>query len=268
MTLGDEAPATSTEDDGARAQWSRLAVLGLVSVALGPFLILAAGLASGAGFDAFFLIVMAVAAIGAFLASRRAPVARIIAAVLAFLAGGSMFWTAFGLFSPNSFFDFVPGVLVLPGALLAIVSCIASVVAQRRGHLAAAPTGGERRGLRIAIGVAAVLALLSAVVTLTGKSTADSSKAGARVAMADFKFSPEDVQVKAGTVVLVKNTDPFIHSFTVDTFDIDEYIGPGSSKLITIPATATGSFVFYCEPHTEDSKDPGEDDMAGTMTIG
>jgi hypothetical protein len=39
--------------------------------------------------------------------------------------------------------------------------------------------------------------------------------------MTDFEFDPESLSVAAGDSVLVKNSDPFVHTFTVEELDID-----------------------------------------------
>jgi hypothetical protein len=57
-----------------------------------------------------------------------------------------------------------------------------------------------------------------------------------------------------------------MHTFTVEDLDIDVELGPGSSELIEIPAQA-GTYVVFCRPHTMDTENPGEDDMAATLTI-
>jgi uncharacterized membrane protein len=62
-----------------------------------------------------------------------------------------LFWTAFGLAFPNSFFDFVPGLLVIPGALIALTGCIAALVARKRGKATQAPANGERKTVRTVI---------------------------------------------------------------------------------------------------------------------
>ncbi len=92
-----------------------------------------------------------------------------IVAALALVA--LLFWTAFSIASVQSFFDFVPAVVVVPGAILAIASCIAALVAKRRGHKTVRAEGGERTGIRIAVGLVAVLAVLSGILTMTSRST-------------------------------------------------------------------------------------------------
>ena len=101
----------------------------------------------------------------------------------------TLFWTAFSISSFTSFFDFVPAVLVVPGAILAFASCIAALVAGRRGHRGASPTGGERGGIRVALGVVVLLAVGSGLLTLTSRSTVGAAGVDSTVMMKSFKFT-------------------------------------------------------------------------------
>jgi plastocyanin len=252
-----------------KARWSRLAALGLVLAALGPILFLVAGVFWGLDVSedvGFFGITGALGLIAAFLVARFGTWAKIVGIVVALLLALALFWTAFGLFSPTSFFDFVPGLLVIPGVLIAIVSCIAAIVARRRGHVTPAATGGERRALRIVVGVVVILAVLSGIATAATRSTADESDADATVVLKDFEYDSEEYQLEAGSSVFVRNDDPFLHTFTVDDLDIDEALTVGSETLIEIPSEP-GTYVVYCRPHTSDPDDPSDDDMAATLTI-
>jgi plastocyanin len=226
---------------------------------------------------AFFLVTAALALIGAFLVSRRQVWLRIVGMVFGLLVAMALFWTAFGLFSPASVFDFLPGVLVIPGVLLAIGATIASIVSGRR-QAATTPEGtalastiepadGERRGIVIAIGVVVVLAALSAVLTATGQETVDDpSAAAATVVFSDFEFDEDGYEVPGGAQVFVDNHDPFLHTFQIDSLDVDVNLNPGSEKLVTIP-DEPGDYIVYCEPHTSDPDDPSEDDMAARITV-
>lgn len=272
MTNGDETPIASTgittTDSEGRPRWARLAMMALALAGAGPLLMFIAAMLTGSEFDGFFAITIIAAGLAIFLTTRRHIAARIVAAVLAFLFGMMLFWTVFGLSVPDSFFDFVPGVVVLPGALLAIGSLIASIVAQRRGHIDTTLADTEQKVIRVVLGIVVILTAMSAVLTALGRETADGSQADVEVAMNDFEFEPEKLEVEAGTVLLVKNKDPFLHTFTVDSLGIDVTLGPGSSELVTIPDDASGEIIFYCEPHTNDPKDPDDDhDMAGRMTV-
>jgi plastocyanin len=226
-----------------------LATLGFLMMAAGPIILLVASLAFGLD-DApipLFVVAALLAVIGAFLVRRRSAVAKAIAIVLALLVFLSMFWTAFGLALPSSVFDFVPGLLMVPGLLLAIGGTITGIVSSKSGR---ATGPGESRA---ALAIVAVVGMLAA---------ADLS-----VDLKDFEFDQDAYDLTAGGTVVVKNSDPVFHTFTIDALDIDVDLGPGSEKLVTIP-DEPGTYVVYCNPHTEDKDDPGKDDMAAEITIG
>jgi plastocyanin len=261
-------PESGPAPDG-KARWTRLAVLGLVLAALGPILMLIAGVVWGLDVSEdvpFFGITAAVALIGAFFVARFGTWGKFVGIIAALLVGLALFWTAFGLFTPTSFFDFVPGVLVLPGVLIAIVSCIAAIVARGRGHLTTVATGGERRAMRVVLAVVVILAVLSGIATAATRSSVDESDADATVVLKDFEYDRTEYELGAGSSVFVRNDDPFLHTFTVDDLDIDETMTPGSEELIEIPSEP-GTYVVYCRPHTNDPDDPSGGDMAATLTV-
>lgn len=253
-----------------RARWSWLAALGLTLAALGPLLILTGGVLWGLEISedvGFFGTTAIIGLVAAFLVLRFGTWAKVVGIVAGILLTGALFWTIFGLFTPNSFFDFVPGLLVMPGGILAIVASIAAIVAGRRGHRSPAPVGGERTGVRVVLGVIIVLAVISAVLTFAGRSTvADEGEAELAVALQDFEFDSQSYEVTGGSSVLVRNDDPFMHTFSVDELGIDEVITPGSEVLIEIPDEG-GEYVLYCRPHTFDPKNPQDEDMAAELTV-
>jgi plastocyanin len=262
-------PPSEAADTGEPARGTHLATLGFLMAAAGPLLMLAAtllwGLDSEAG--AFFAIPLALGLLGAWLIRRRRTVPRVVALVLAVGTAATAFWTVFGLVEPDSFFDFVPGFLVLPGVLLALAAGITSIRSARRGRTV---SGGERRAVTAILGLAAALTIVSLVLTLTGRETVSDDEAAAadvRVELESFEFDHDEYAVGAGSTVLVTNSDPFAHTFTVEALDLDVDLGPGDEVLVTIPE-APGTYVLYCEPHTSDPDDPGEDDMAAVLEVG
>jgi plastocyanin len=214
----------------------------------------------------FFGVTGVAALIAGFLVSRFGTWAKVVGIVVAFLVMGALFWTIFGLFSPNSFFDFVPGLVVIPGGILAIVSCIAAIVAARRGHFSENPIGGESRGMRIAIGLFLVLAVLSAVLTLTGSGAVETGDAELEVTLSDFEFDEESYEVDGGSTVVVRNDDPFLHTFSIEELDVDQALSPGAEIVVEIPDEA-GSYVVFCRPHTSDPEDPSGEDMAADFEV-
>ena len=253
----------------AKAKWTRLASLGLVLAGLAPILMLLAGLLFGLdiGEDlVFFVIVAAIALLGAFLVWRFGAWSKFVGILAGVLVAMAMFWTTFGLAEPASFFDFVPGILVIPGALIAIGGSIAALIAGRKGRLSDRPEAGERRGIQIVLGLVGLLALVSAALNLFTRPTASADEAQSTVAMSDFHFGEESYQIAGGSKVFVDNEDPFFHTFTVDELDIDEGFVGGGSKIVEIPQEP-GEYILYCKPHTSDKENPGEEDMATRITV-
>jgi Cupredoxin-like domain len=252
-----------------KARWTRLATLGLLLAALAPLLILGAGLVWGldtSGDLAFFGIVAGIALVGAFFMNSGGTWGKVLGVFGAVLVVMAMFWTAFGLFAPMSFFDFVPGVLLVPGALIAIVSGIGAIVASRRGHVSTTAEGSEGRGIRLVLTVVLILALVSGALTFVSRSSVDDGAADQVVTLSDFEFDSQSYEFEGGSTVLVRNDDPFLHTFTIEELDIDVVMNPGSEELVDIPMRP-GDYVVFCQPHTSDPEDPDEEDMAAEMAI-
>ncbi len=273
-----------------RSRWTTLATIGLVMVALAPALMLGAGLAWGldVGEDvSFFGSVIVAGVIGALLVWSFGWWAKIIGILVALFGLSRLFWTAFSLGMPASFFDFIPGLLVVPGALLAVVSCTAAIVAGRRGRTGPRATGGERILARLVIGLLVLAMVASGLLTYAGRETvADAASATQTVLARDFEFDPVEFEVNGGDTILVQNDDPYFHTFTIDELDINVDLGPGSQALVQIP-NRRGTYRFYCVPHSEplpeeaepeenlepeevlEGEEDDEDgfDMSGQMTI-
>ena len=256
-------------DDNVKAKWSRLAALGLFLAGLAPALMLAAVLIWGLdteGETVFFLVTMVVAFLASFLVWRFGAWAKILGLVAAAFMIMSLFWTAFGLAQPGSFFDFVPGLLVIPGALIAIIAIIASLIAKRRGHETTVAEGGEKRAIGIVLGVVVLAAAASGALHLLGRSTATATEGEVNVTLRDFAFDQQQYEVPGGVRLFVRNDDPFFHTFTVEELGIDEGFVGASSKIVEIP-DRPGTYVVYCKPHTADPEEPSEEDMAARITV-
>ncbi len=253
------------------ARWMRLGMLGQLFVIGGALTLLVAIV--GFGLDAegeqfFLLIVSAIALAGSAAAWKLRTVGKVIGIVTSVLTAMALFWTAFGVFAFPSFFDVLPGLLVIPGAVLAVVSYVAAIVAGRRQHTTPAATGGERTAIRVALALVVVVAVVSGALTLTGRSSVDARSADATITLGDFEFTQDVYQLEPGATVHVRNTDPLFHTFTIDGLDIDVAMTPGDEVLVRIP-NEPGSYVLYCKPHTETPDDPEYgSDMAAKLTVG
>lgn len=268
---GSEPTPAAPPEDGSPARGpspgSPLAALGLAMAGAAPVLMLVAGLLWGLSIGdmaPIFIGTAAVALAGAYLVRRPGTWPKVVGIVAAVLVAMMLFWTAFGLFTPQSFFDFVPGLLVIPGALIAIVSCIRALLAGRRTAASEAPVRRGSRAARIVVAVVGALALLSGILTFAAASGGPDGEPA--VVASDFEFEPKTLEASAGETIVVSNDDPFGHTFTVDELDIDEALAPGASVEVEIP-DEPGDYIFYCMPHTSSPEDPSEDDMAGDLTI-
>jgi plastocyanin len=271
-----EPQTTGTPMGTAKPRWTRLTIIGLLMASIGPLLMFLAGALFGLdlGEGLFFLVPGVIGLIAAYLVARFGTWAKIVGAIVGFLIAGLLFWTAFGLQAPASFFDFMPGVLVLPGGFIALIAGIGAAMAKRRGNLSDRPMGGERIWIRGVTYVVVLSAVVSGILTATGRSSADQSAAALSVIADDFEWDKLEYTVAGTSAVYVRNDDPFLHTFTVDELDIDVSLTPGDETLITIPAKP-GTYVMYCTPHSDTespevpkSKDSGEtEDMAARLIV-
>lgn len=254
-----------------RTTHSKKQFLGLALVA--GVLVFAVGLtlALGEAGDGFFFVFVAAAAIAvaiAYLAWRFDTLwARVVGLVGALLLLFATFFFIFGIFEPFSPIEFVIGVAYTIGIILAIVGGIMAIVAGRRGKMGATARDNQLpRAIAIVLGAAVVISIVGFFATRS--TVSDAEAAGAvEVQMKNSEFTPEIVTAAAGTKLLVKNSDLFTHDFTIDEYDIEVKLGPGSSKLVEIPASATGSVPFYCSIHS-DGDGPSRSGMTGSITIG
>jgi plastocyanin len=120
--------------------------------------------------------------------------------------------------------------------------------------------------MRIVLGVVVLLTVLSAALTFAGRSSVDAGEGDLAVSLSDFAFDEESYEVDGGTTVVVRNDDPFLHTFTIDDLGVDEAISPGAEVLVEIPSEA-GDYVLYCKPHTSEPEEPSEDDMAAEFSV-
>lgn len=253
------------------ARWTRLGMLGQAFVVAGALTLLVAILGYGLsaeGEQFFLLIVSATALAGIAAAWKLRTVGKVIGIVTSVLTAMALFWTAFGLSAFPSFFDVLPGVLVIPGAILAVASYVAAIVAGRRRHATPVATGRERTAIRVALAIVGVVAVVTGALTITGRSSVDAGSADTTITLGDFEFDQDAYQLEPGSMVHVRNTDPLFHTFTIDGLGIDESLTPGDEALVTIP-NEPGDYVLYCKPHTDTPDDPEYgSDMAARLTVG
>lgn len=265
--MNDIAPEAAQPAAGRlAARWTRVASLGLLLAAAGSLLLVSSLLlfdVNAEGEQWFLLIFTVVPLIAALLVNGAGWWWKIAGILAGFMTSMALFWTVFGLSRAGSFFEFVPAVLVMPGALTGAVASVAAIV--RRNRATAAGERPERTVIRVMLGIAATAVLLSSALTVLTKTSADPAKADFSMRMRDFEFDHVSYDLRGGSAVWVRNDDPYFHTFTVDELGVDVGIGPGSSVLIDIPARP-GSYLLYCKPHA-DLKDPSDKGMVATLVV-
>jgi plastocyanin len=219
----------------------------------------------------FVLAVLAVAVIGTVLVWRfDALWARLLGILTCVGVAMMMFWVAFGLLQPQSFFEFVTGVTFVLAVPMTLAGNVLAIIHRRRGNLETGATAGERRVLRIAAGTVALAVVGSSVLALTTRESVGDTVAAdaAEVEMRGFEFAPQTIEVVSGDQLVIRNRDAFMHDFVVPDLDIEVVVNPGSSTSLDIDA-ARGSYVVYCSFHS-DTGDPNPDPdeaMVALLTV-
>ena len=197
--------------------------------------------------------------------------ARVVGIVVPLGLAVMMFWIAFGLLHPASFFDFVPAVMFLLGVGLALFGNVAAIVQRRRQHLDARATPTERHVEQAAVSLVVVAVVVSGALSLLARTSVDEAVAAdaVEVEMVEFVFEPALIEVTGGAQLHVVNRDPFLHDIAVPDLGIETVDVPaGSDVLVDVPATP-GTYVAYCTLHsnTADTAPDPEEQMVATLVV-
>ena len=251
--------------DRERASHASLQILGLTMMSLAVVtLIIVSWLILGDTEDiGFFLIVGVVSIVATFVVWRfDSTWARIVGLIGTLAVGGTVWWLAFGVFQIFSPLEFIVGLVMLLGILLALIWGIMALVSGIRGHVGATKTDAVLRTW--VPGLVGVLSVVSIVGFLfTRETVSEAEAAGATpLNMIDFEFDPDDT-VTDGKL-LIHNADPFAHDLTIDDLDIYVYVGPGSDAIADLNSAAPGTYDYFCSLHTDTATGEG---MTGRITV-
>jgi plastocyanin len=215
------------------------------------------------GDDIAFLLVPAVAATGATIVTWRfdRQWARVLGLAGTILSLG-MFFLAFGLFHLFSPIEFIVALAYVAGFFISLVAGIGALVASRKDDRVPAKSSSRLRSS--VVGIIGVAAVVSVTGFLLSRETVDESEAaGATVLeMVKFEFDPGSSALPVDGKLLIQNSDPFVHDFTLDDLDIAMSIGPGSEALIDLTGFTAGTYDYICSLHSD-----GDTGMVGTITI-
>lgn len=188
--------------------------------------------------------------------------------VLGVLGGlfGLLFFTPdapTSLASPNSFYDFILTIVTIVGAVFLLVGSIGGLVQHFQHKESFTVTPLQRSAMLGVVAIIVVLGVISAVLTAAdfGGVSAAEEEGATIVTARKTLFDVESISARPNstTKIVVKNKDPFQHTFTVDDLDIDVKVGPGAEKLINLSAPA-GAYEYRC-------RITGHEDMKGTVTV-
>ncbi len=175
------------------------------------------------------------------------------------LSANVLVWMALGTYSQLVEGSGLRGLLI-PGLLtsLSLVGVLAAVgasLARRRRR----PSG---RGPVVVVVTGVVLLALVVAAGAAGSSgPASAPDADLELTTANLRFSSEQLSAEAGEVaVVVRNSDLFWHTFTIDDLDVDVRVPVTAERQATFDASP-GTYTFYCRV-------PGHETiMRGTLTV-
>lgn len=250
--------------DRERVRYGSLQVLGLTLLSAALVIVLILLVVIGATEDLpMFGVIAAVAFAVTFIAWRMDSTwVRILGLVGALAVFGAAFFLGFGIFQIFSPVEFIVGLLIVLGFLIALIGGVAAIISGVRDRRGAANV--ERPLRNVVLGGIAVLSIVSLVGFATTRESVSAAEAGdaTPVEMADFEFDPEAITTDGQ--VLVHNADLFAHDFTIKALDVSVHLGPGSDALIDLGSAAPGTYDLVCTLHVDPSTGEG---MTGQVTV-
>jgi hypothetical protein len=173
----------------------------------------------------------------------------------------------YDLARPANAAPFLITIVVLAGALAAIVGGIGAFFEVRRGR----PiwTGSNRAGwasmtvIGIVVGAAAT-SLLTGLVSTGGPGGADTPTITEVITAEGRSFVGSSLQMKASDVLglIITNPNDIGHSFDIDSLDIHVQVSPNSTTAVAIRPSGPGRLEFYCSVHGHRAAG-----MAGVITV-
>ena len=149
--------------------------------------------------------------------------------------------------------DAVPALIGFVGVWTAIIASIKG--AMKRRESATFTDATKRKVLTVAATIVALGIVSSALTFMNKKSVSADEAAGAVTVLMHNgdDFSPTTIDATAGEQVklLVRNDDPFAHTFDMDDdeSEISEFVGPGSEVVLTYTPKKAGRYEYFCEFH-------------------
>jgi Cupredoxin-like domain len=158
-------------------------------------------------------------------------------------------------------------ILVVPGAIAAIVGGVAAFLEVRRGR-ASWQRSGRAGWVSVAIiGIvvgAAVTSLLAGQASAGGGGVTEVPTVTGVLTVEKIRFTDSVLRMRNGQILglFVTNEDGIDHSFDIDSLGIHVQLPANSTTAIAIKPTGSGNLEFYCSV-------PGHRDagMVGTISV-
>jgi len=254
----ENAVISSVARDAARAAsprartWQAASLFGLGLIATGFALLLAAILLSGADPSGLTFVVPMLSvtlAIGGLVWTRGRWAQGV--ALAASLALCAMLVPIVPHAAFDSFFDLVPILLCVTGALTVIAAAAADLARRKPSPRLPAVFVGAAVSV---VTVIAFVGIASAIATFAGQETLSAAEREGRipVAMKNGAFAPKTIQATEGEEVRIalKNGDAVIHDLHIEDLDLKFTVKPGSEKAFQFTAPEAGKYAFDCSLHT------------------
>ena len=188
----------------------------------------------------------------------------IVGAIFGFLAPLTSIGFLVLALSVGGFVQFLPQVVLLSiGALMASVGGSVAFVRHKRGELHASATRAEWSLFRAATVVAIVASTFGVASTAQNAIVWGQARAGTvSIVSENLRFEPHVIEVPADQAfdLVLRNDAWNLHAFRIEGLDTDYLLMPRRRKLIQLPPTVAGTYVYSCPL-------PGHEAMKGYLIV-
>ncbi len=160
----------------------------------------------------------------------------------------------YDLARPANTAPFLITILVLAGALAAIVGGITAYLEVRRGRPIWTRVGGVGWLSMVIIGIvlgAATTSLLAGLASAGGPGAAEAPTITGRITVEDSRFVESSLQLNDGEILglLIANPEDIWHTFDIDSLDVHVELSPNSTTAVVVRPRGPGPLEFYCSVH-------------------
>ncbi len=119
------------------------------------------------------------------------------------------------------------------------------------------------RKLLSLLGVLALIAVFGTAACGGEEEKKTTTPGAVSLEQVDYRFQPTKLTGEAGKPlqVALKNEGTTLHTFTIDSLNLDQELKPGESRTVTVTPKSGGDLTYYCRFHV------ATNGMKGTMTV-